>query len=107
MNRDEAIDVLGILTAAWPNARHGDDTVELWIEYLATVGHAEGRKAAAELVLSEEWMPPIARFRQSITATRRHDAERARFAGALPSGEQVTAPDVARARLAELREALR
>lgn len=108
MTRDEAIGVLRVMTAAWPNANLGDDTVELWIEYLDTVGHAEARTAASELVLSEQWMPTVARFRETIIAHRRHAAERDRFARrALPSGEYETPPEAGPARVAELRATLR
>jgi hypothetical protein len=104
MTRDEALDVLGILTAAWPNAKHGDDTVELWIQYLAQVGYQDARAVASELVLSEDWMPPIARFRQALVARRRHAIERGKFAErSLPSGEVVTDAATACAHIAAIR----
>lgn len=108
MTRDEALDVLRVMTAAWPNATLTDDLVETWITYLAAVGPGEAAAVAGELVLAEEWMPTVARFRQSVTARRRQETERSKFSGAsLPSGEQLTHPDDAKKRIEEMRALLR
>lgn len=104
MTRDDAIDVLRVLTAAWPNANMGDDTVELWIQFLGTVDADDGQAVAAEMVMACEWVPPLAKFREGVNARRR----RAIMAStpALPSAEHETTPESGRAHVAELRRVL-
>ena len=93
------------MTAAWPSAQLADDTVTLWLRYFESVGLSEAADVAEELVLSDQWMPSIARFREVVSAQRRRQSLALGFAELDTSG--LTPPNDGPGRIAELRRVLR
>lgn len=71
MNDTDALKVLSLLTAAWPNYEPPDNATELWISILADVHPEDGKAAALDVVRGEKWFPSIARFLEAAQVHKR------------------------------------
>lgn len=71
MKRDEAAQVLDLLTAAYPSQELADGTVALWLKALTQVDAADAKATASRIVASSEFFPSMAKFREQLAAERR------------------------------------
>lgn len=105
MTRNEAVRVLAVLTAAYPNADLPRESAELWVGTLTPFTAKAGERAALDLIRSSKFMPAISEF---LDVARRHERRELDQAvnldrKALGAGDVVLiSPD----RYAELKERL-
>ena len=105
MNSQEAAQVLGMLTAAWPGKELPDATIALWAEQMRDVSVESGMEAARLLTRVDRFFPSYARFRETaFAASRRYEASRP---PALEAGQYTAeAREVGLRALAECRASL-
>ena len=64
MTVDEALSVLGALTAAYPQANIQKDTAKIYIKFLQDIPYEAGQSAALDLIAKSKWFPTISELRQ-------------------------------------------
>jgi Loader and inhibitor of phage G40P len=87
MNTNEATAVLAALASAWPNQDLTEPTVEVWRSFLDEIDADDGLAAAREVIGSERYFPPIARFREAANAARQARLNREAATRGLPRHE--------------------
>jgi hypothetical protein len=107
VNPREAVAVVAVFQAAWGHVEVNERTMAVWHDVVREIPADEGLEIARQLVRESQHFPAPSAFYAAWKGARRHAAERARFAGALPSGDREVPADVARAHIARCREALR
>jgi hypothetical protein len=65
VNRQDAVEVLGVLGAAWPNQEIAQQTAQLWLGMLDACEVEAAKKAALSIIRNDHWFPSVARFLQS------------------------------------------
>jgi hypothetical protein len=78
MKRDAATALLRILRAAYPAAKVGPDTVELWLAELRKLDESIGEPAVRSLVASCRFWPSPAELYEQVEIVRRQRAQQAR-----------------------------
>lgn len=91
MNDDQSVEILAVLTAAWPNQELTTQTAQLWLGMLAELHPDDAMQAAKGVVRQDHWFPPIARFLQLAEAARHGRQIRASEHRGLGTG-RATAP---------------
>lgn len=101
MNQTETVGLLAHMSIAWPSLDLLPEAVDLWARHLADVDVTDARDAFDRLVLSDEWPPAVARFREIVRAVVRSHPT--------PIGLPAPRPPIeeTRAALAAARESLR
>jgi len=84
VTRDEAGHVLRVLVTAFPQFPMPDETAELWLGFLVTLNQGTALDAAEAIVLSEEWFPPVAKFRDRYMGFAQQERMRAPALPAAP-----------------------
>lgn len=64
MTHDQALQVLAVLTAGYPNFTLERPTAELWVRALSPVPVETAREAASQLVMESRFFPTIAEFNE-------------------------------------------
>lgn len=71
MNRDEAIDVITALAAAWPHPEWEEARIELWVAALGDGDAAAGQAAVVQAVRELERCPTVAWMLEAMDAFER------------------------------------
>jgi len=66
MNHEEAIKVMIILTAAYPQITISKETMKVYERFLIDLSFELGQAAALQLISQNKWFPSIAELRQSV-----------------------------------------
>jgi hypothetical protein len=93
VTRDEATQVLAILSAAWPNQQVSRETAQLWLGMLAELDQRDAMAAARDAVRQDQWFPTIARFLQLAEARKHGRRNREATERGLPSAHRAAPPN--------------
>ena len=66
MNPKEAIKVISVLTAAYPNMNISQETIEIYIRFLADISFDVGQAVALKIISQSEFFPSVAKFRENV-----------------------------------------
>lgn len=102
MNPQETAAVLAYFASAWPRFDMTEETVKVWIVECKDVNPDDGQRAMRQLVRTQDFPPPIAKFLEAAAVARQH---RTTEAPALPPApvNPVPPPPQARELAAKLR----
>ncbi len=92
MTPADAANVLGLLTAAWPNQDMPDRTVDLWLGLLSELDLSDAKEAARTVVRQDQWFPSVARFIQAAEAAKHGRQNREAAHRGLGDGHRPAAP---------------
>ena len=68
MNRQEALQIVGTLSAAHPAWKASEATVALWVELLADLPYEPTRQAVRRLITTTDDWPSIAKVRRAVAS---------------------------------------
>jgi len=70
---DEALKVLSVLTAAYPNVNIPEETAQIYVKFLLDLPYEAGKAAALSLIAESKYFPTIAELRQAALAVSGND----------------------------------
>lgn len=64
MTLDEALKIMAVLTAAYPQAEIQEETIQIYTKFLLDLPFEAGQAGALELIAKSKWFPSVAELRQ-------------------------------------------
>lgn len=68
MTNKEGLKVLSVLTAAYPQQKVEDETLKLYLRFLADIPFQYGQAAALNLIAESKWFPTVADLRKEAVS---------------------------------------
>lgn len=105
MNKSEALEVTGMLMAAWPRENWEEPTIALWQGFMLDLQSIDVEKAVEALIKEREYCPTI-----SVVRSRTKDFTRARIAKEADETQRkrleagYASPETNKANVARLKE---
>lgn len=65
MTRDEALEIISVLTAAYPQANLSKETGSLYVRFLIDLSFEIGQAAVLDLISKNKWFPSISELREA------------------------------------------